>query len=293
MRDEASSRRRFLAATSLAAAGGLAGCSVPETGSSGGPSTPTTADVIESFDGRYTVGTYEQPDEQGSLEDLQYSGRGSFPILVTHDASVEYEIDLTVQEGYETIPLNIYFVDADNYLKLQQEAAYEVISAGTSEPVEEKEEFAFDVSPGLYFLVMGSATVGRESTFRLDFTARERLNVDRECADGPINVGHLSLAKEGSLFNVESWNVRYHIQYTGDADSEYKLELTLLSSDDETTLTQTQSQVGDCETNFVYADEETLNTVSSDTDIIADIAVLDSGGETLAETRQEIETVVR
>lgn len=66
-----------------------------------------------------------------------------------------------------------------------------------------------------------------------------------------------------------------------------------MSSDSETTIEQTQRQTGDCETNFVYADEETLNVVENGEKILAEIKVLDkSGEETLAEQTQEIGNIL-
>ncbi|WP_435070087.1 hypothetical protein [Haloplanus sp. C73] len=302
MADIPITRRTILSAAGTAAVGGLAGCSSADdaggSGAAGGGATstpePTRGEIIEEFDQQFTVGTYEQPDEQGSIADYQYRGRGSFPVYMTHTAHVEYEIDLTVQEGYETIPLNVYFVDADNYLKLQQNESFDAIDEGTIEPVEETDSVTFTTPPGLYYMVFGSAEVGRESTFNIDYTSRQYLNAGAACIESPIHVGHLSLGAAGSLFNVESWNLRHHIQYAGDADTTYQLELTLVSADSEETITQTQRQFEGCETNFVYADEETLNVVAADERIMANIAILDeSGEETLAEQTQEIATVLR
>ncbi|ELZ26951.1 hypothetical protein C475_08451 [Halosimplex carlsbadense 2-9-1] len=249
--------------------------------------------MIESFDDIYTVGTYEQPDESGSIEDIQYAGRGSFPLLVTHTAQVDYTIDLSVQEGYETVPLNVYLVDADNYIKLQQEEEFESIDEGSKEPVTDTETFSFTVPAGLYYLVFGSSEVGRESTFDIDYTARQYLNSNTDCSSSQINVGHLSIEYTDSLFNVERWNLRSHIQYDGEAETEYELHLRLLSSDSETVVSQTQSQIEDCETNFVYSDEKSLNIVENGEKIMAEIEIRDeSSGEVLAERTQEVESVL-
>ena len=300
-----SNRREFISATSLGVLSGLAGCGSSGSENSNSNSTPddtpeptttpepTIGEVIESFNGVYTVGTYEQPDEPGSLADAQYLGRGSFSLPVTHTAQIEYTIDLSVQEGYDTIPLNVYFLDANNYLKLQQEKNHDVISKGSKESVNEKDTFSFTIPAGLYYLVFGSDEVGRESTFSLDYTSQQYLNYKTECSSSLINVGHLSLEHTDTLFNVERWKLRHHIQYRGEAESEYNLELTLISADSEMTIEQSQKQTGDCETNFVYADEETLNVVESGEKILAEIKILDeSGEETLAEQTQEIKDVV-
>ena len=298
-------RRKFISITSLAVLSGLAGCGSTNSQSSDSnntsttrpeptsPPEPTTGEVIQSFNSVNTVGTYEQPDEPGSLADLQYRGRGSFSLPVTHTGQIEYTIDLGVQEGYDTIPLNVYFLDANNYVKLQREKEYEFITEGTKEPVNKKHSFSFVVPAGLYYLVFGSNKVGRESTFSLDYTARQYLNHNTECISSPINVSHISLEYDTSWFNVESWRLRYHIQYRGNADTEYQLQLTLISSDDEKTIDQNQVQIGDCETNFVYADDEMLNVVKNGEKILAEIKVLDEKGEeTLVEQTQEIEHII-
>lgn len=253
---------------------------------------PTTGEVIQSFTDSLEPGTYEQPSDQDWVEDVQYNGRASIPILLPHTAQIQYEIDLSAQEGYDTIPLNCYFVNASSYLYLQQRPRsddFETISSGTQENINRDKSFSFIQESGLYFLLFESANMGRESEFDIDFEAVEYLNYDGSCIESNLNIPLNVLQYDDELVNIESWDVYYHIQYNGEEDTTYQIEVTYITSDDEKTITQERTQIEDCETNFVYYDEITMNVVEVGEPIISHVKVFDESGENLlAEERGEI-----
>jgi hypothetical protein len=288
------SRRKFLSVASLSVLGGIAGCISGDLEGSGSSNEPVLGEVIQEFAGDVTVGTYEQPYEDNSLEDWQYRGRGSIPLLITHLAQIQYTLDLSVQEGYDTVPLNCYFLDADNFLNLRHGGEVDIIDGGSAEQIDDVKTFKFYVKPGLYYLVLSSSEVGRESELNVNFEAREMLNYGSECTIELINVPHLSLVQTEPFLNREYWNVRFHVQYNGEAGQVYNLELSLISSDDETTIDVQQEQVEDCETNFVYDGERKgLNVVNSSEKLMARIKILnEEGDETLVDLTREIQDVV-
>jgi hypothetical protein len=141
----------------------------------------------------------------------------------------------------------------------------------------------------VYFLLFESATVGRESEFGIEFETRQYLNADDGCPESELNVPLLTLEHVDTTLNVESWDAYYHIQYDGEAETTYQSEVTFISSDDEETITQTQTQLEGCETNFVHLDEITMNVVELGEPIMAEVKVFDEAGEELlAEDSGEI-----
>lgn len=249
----------------------------------------TADEVIYSFERSLKPGTYEQPSGQDWVEDAQYNGRASLPILLPDTAQIQYDIDLSAQEGYDTIPLNCYFVDATTYLYLQQNPRsddFETISSGTKEDIGGTESFSFVQSPGVYFLIFESATMGRESEFTIDFEAVARPNDTRSCIETELAVPLNVLEYTDELVNVESWNAYYHVQYNGEADTTYQLEVTYITSDDEKTITQQRTQTGDCGVNFVHYDEISMNVVEMGEPILSEVKVFDESGETLLAERE-------
>jgi len=256
------------------------------------PTESATGEILQSFTESIEAGTYEQPAEQDWVEDAQYNGRASIPVLLSHTARVQYELDLSVQEGYETIPLNCYFVDASSYLYLQQRPRsddFETIASGTRENIAENRSFSFVQSPGVYFLLFESAEMGRESEFDVDFEAVASLDGTSSCLDSELTVPLNALEYTGELVNVESWNVYLHVQYNGESDTTYQMEVTYKTSDDEKTITQERTQSGSCATNFVYYDDITMNVVEMGERILGEVKIFDeSGDELLAEKSTDV-----
>lgn len=253
---------------------------------------PTTGELIESFTSTYAPATYEKPSGLDAVEDVTYTGRINIPILLPHTAQVQYEIDLTPQEGYETIPLNCYFISATSYINLRQRPRsdeFKKISSGTQTNIAETNSFSFIQQPGMYFLVFESANMGRESAFSLDFESVEYLNYNDSCIDSKLNVPLSVLLYQGELIESEDWNVYYHVQYNGESNTTYQLESKFISSDDQETITQQRTQIEGCETNFLYNDDILLNLPESGERIINEFKIFDESGETLlAEKRGQV-----
>ena len=282
------SRRKFLSVASLSVLGGIAGCISSNSQGSESNNEPVLGEVIEEYADVVTVDTYE--NTSGSW---LHRGVASLPLLISHTAQVEYSVDPTIQEGYDVVPLNCYFTDVENFLSWRNESGFEAIGTGSMEQIDDEKSFSLRVDPGLYYLILGSAEVGRRSKFDFEYEARELLNYNSNCDISTIEVNHLSMEQTSPIFSTEFWNIRFHIQYDGEEGSVYNLELSLVSSADEITVEVQQRQIENCETNFVYDDERGLNVINAGEKIIAQIKIFDEQKEEiLVEQTQEVKDVI-
>jgi hypothetical protein len=274
-------RRKLIAGIWSSIIGSTAGCGSSEYGVSSSNATPSTKTETRSKG--------ERLEELNRYLKLPTDLWNIVLLPIQKPSLVEYSIDLEEQEGYNDAgPFDFILLSEAEYRNWEKRKKFDAITDGSQEAIEKSQNFSVELSPGLYYIIVGNNKSDREG--RVDFKASvyEYLNSREpypcEIEESEVKIKNLRLAPSG--FSSE---LAYFIQYGSKEDysyENYNMELNLTYPESSHS-TIASAEPLNCITNFVGGRFDFASLAGVDL-VEYEIKVQDIFSDTLATKQGEL-----